>query len=84
MERKILVIFFIGVVGLVLGSCASRGTEIDKLIKDLSDENVAVRYNAAKALASQGKDAAPAAPALKETLKDDIPGSSFTPAPDGG
>ena len=67
--RSTTVMFlFVGLVGMWMGGCETQKQKVDRLIRQLQDQNAAVRNSAVMALGNIGKDAVPA---LIQTLQDE-------------
>ena len=58
---------FVGLFGIWMGGCETQEQKIEKLIKQLRDQNEEVRWDAGYALGQIGKDAVPA---LVQALQD--------------
>ena len=63
----IVVVLFIGLVGIWIGGCETQEQKVERLITELGHKETKVRANAAEALSYIGEDAVPA---LIQTLKD--------------
>ena len=59
---------FVGLFGIWMGGCETQEQKIEKLIKQLRDQNEEVRWDAGYALGQIGKDAVPA---LVQALQDE-------------
>ena len=63
--RSTTVMFlFVGLVGMWMGGCETQKQKVDRLIRQLQDQNAAVRANAIFALAQIREGAVDAVPAL--------------------
>ena len=58
---------FVGLFGIWMGGCETQEQKVEKLIKQLRDQNEEVRWDAGYALGQIGKDAVPA---LVQALQD--------------
>ena len=59
---------FVGLFGIWMGGCETQEQKVEKLIKQLRDQNEEVRWDAGYALGQIGKDAVPA---LVQALQDE-------------
>ena len=55
---------FVGLVGICFCGCENQEQKVERLIKELQDEDLSVRSSAAEALGDIGKEAKDAVPAL--------------------
>ena len=63
--RSTTVMFlFVGLVGMWMGGCETQKQKVDRLIRQLQDQYLYVRGNAAEALGKIGPDAKDVIPAL--------------------
>ena len=62
-----VMLLFVGLVGIWMGGCENQEQRVEKLIKQLRDQNEEVRWDAGYALGQIGKDAVPA---LVQALQD--------------
>jgi HEAT repeat protein len=70
-KRSVTVMFlFVGLVGICFCGCENQEQKVERLIKELQDEDLSVRSSAAEALGDIGKDAKDAVPVLVQTLRD--------------
>jgi len=70
-KRSATVMFlFVGLVGICFCGCENQEQKVERLIKELQDEDLSVRSSAAEALGDIGKEAKDAVPVLVQTLRD--------------
>ena len=66
----IVVVLFIGLVGIWIGGCQTQEQKVERLITELGHKETKDRKNAARALGSIGEGAVDAVPALIQLLQD--------------
>ena len=66
----IVVVLFLGLVGIWIGGCETQEQKVERLITELGHKETKDRNNAARALGSIGEGAVDAVPALIQLLKD--------------
>ena len=66
----IVVVLFIGLVGIWIGGCQTQEQKVERLITELGHKETKDRNNAARALGSIGEGAVDALPALIQLLQD--------------
>ncbi len=66
----IVVVLFIGLVGIWIGGCETQEQKVERLITELGHKETKDRKNAARALGSIGEGAVDAVPALIQLLQD--------------
>ena len=70
-KRSATVMFlFVGLVGICFCGCENQEQKVERLIKELQDEDLSVRSSAAEALGKIGEGGIDVVPALIPLLKD--------------